>query len=103
MLAYIEKISMINLHAFAPSFERNNSQVPLKKQNVLIASRPSHSLVLTQAWDRRPTSTQLQWQNIYLFLRNSHFAAVLRGLASQRGGTVPSSPRLLLFWHSLCL
>ena len=44
---------MINL-PFAPSFERNNSQVPLKKQKVLIASRPSHSLVLTQAWDDDP-------------------------------------------------
>ena len=68
---------MINLLPFAPSFERNNSQVPLKKQKVLIASRPSHSLVLTQAWDDRPANRQSATRGKVLVLRN-HFSFMFK-------------------------
>jgi len=88
---------MINL-PFAPSFERNNSQVPLKKQKVLIASRPSHSLVLTQAWDDPSAAFVFQQRGKVLvgFKIHSEFAAVFWGRSGRPSVVVVAATFLLL-------
>ena len=106
---------MINLLPFAPSFERNNSQVPLKKQKVLIASRPSHSLVLTQAWDDRPANRHISNKRQSIGFKKSffvHVQVVNLLLFREAGRFVPAYVEAasfllhldcFLFWHSLCL